>query len=82
MLNTDNCHLLISGHKYEERTLVETEFGKVVMSNYYGRNVSNLCSKADNKLSALTRIITYDPQKRRVLVKVFFESEFNSLNAY
>ena len=52
------------------------------MSNYYGRNVSNLCSKADNKLSALTRIITYDPQKRRVLVKVFFESEFNSLNAY
>ena len=43
----------------------------------FDRYVSNLCFKANIKLSVLTRMNKYlDLQKRRLLVKAFFESRF------
>ena len=53
-----------------------TEFLGEVIENQLksNRHVCNLCSKANNKLTVLTRMIKYlDPQKRKV---AFFKSSF------
>ena len=40
-------------------------------------HVSNICSKANRKLSALTRVAKFLPfKKRRILFKAFIESQF------
>ena len=41
----------------------------------FNKHVSNICSKADGKLSALTGIAKFLPfKKRRILFKAFIES--------
>ena len=43
----------------------------------FNKHVSNICSKADGKLSALTGIAKFLPfKKRRILFKAFIESQF------
>ena len=43
----------------------------------FDKHVSNICSKANRKLSALTRVAKFLPfKKRRILFKAFIESQF------
>ena len=43
----------------------------------FGKHVSNICTKASKKLSALTRVAKFLPlKKRRFLFKVSIESQF------
>ena len=43
----------------------------------FDKRMSNICSKANRKLSALTRVSKFPPfKKRRILFKAFIESQF------
>ena len=43
----------------------------------FDKHVSNICLKANRKLSALTRVAKFVPfKKRRILFKAFIESQF------
>ena len=88
-LNTDKCHLLISRNKNEQmwarvdRDIVwESNDVKLVGNTLdnnlkFDKHVSNICSKANRKLSALTRVAKFLPfKKRRILFKAFIESQF------
>ena len=44
----------------------------------FNEHVDNICKKANNKLHALARIAKYrSPDKLRILMKTFIESQFN-----
>ena len=88
-LNTDKCHLLISGNKNEymwaklDEDIVwesnDVELLGVTIDNNlrFDKHVSNICLKANRKLSALTRVAKFVPfKKRRILFKAFIESQF------
>ena len=88
-LNTDKCHLLVSGHKFEEMWMKvrndciweskEVKLLGVTIDNElkFEKHVSNLCLKASRKLSALSRMGKYlSTEKKRVLYKSFVESQF------
>ena len=88
-LNADRCHLLMSENKNE---YIWVKLGEDIVwksndidflgitknSNLrFGKYVTNICLKANRKLSALTRKVTLVPfKKRRALFKEFIESEF------
>ena len=67
-LHTGNCHLLISGHKYEHQWVqigkdMVWEGSKVILLgitiNYeliFDSHILNICSKANKKLSVLCRL--------------------------
>ena len=88
-LNTDKCHLLMCGHKYEHQwaqigkdKIWEEREVKLLGINIdndlkFDQHISNICSKANMTLSVLCRmknILTF--QQRRVLFKSFFEAQF------
>ena len=88
-LNTDKCNLLISGHKYEhmwirvgEEKIWEDRKVKllgVTIDNElkFDEHVSEICLKANRKLSVLSRMSKYLTfEQRRVLYKAFIESQF------
>ena len=88
-LNTDKCHLLISGNKNEQmwakldRYIVRESndvklFGITLDNNLkFDKHVSNISSNTNRKLSALTRVTKFLPfKKRRILFKDFIESQF------
>ena len=88
-MNSDKCHLLISGNKFEHLwakigndRIWETRTVKllgVTIDNdlKFDEHLTNVCLKANRKLSALTRIRKYlDFNKTRILFKGFFESQF------
>ena len=88
-LNTDKCHLLISGNKNEQmwakldRDIFwesnDVKLLGITLDNNlkFDKHVSNICSKANRKLSALTRVAKFLPfKKRRILFKAFIESQF------
>jgi len=88
-LNTDKCHLLISGNKHEHiyakvghDVIWESNSVKllgVTIDNdlKFDKHVSNICLKANRKLSALARVSKFlSFQKRRTLFKSFIESQF------
>ena len=88
-LNTDKCHLLISGNKNEQMwTKLDRDIfwesndvkplGIRLDSNLkFDKHVSNLFSKANRQLSALTKVAKFLPfKKRRILFKAFIESQF------
>ena len=88
-LNTDKCHLLISGNKNEQmwakldRDIVwesnDVKLLGIPLHNNlkFDKHVSNICSKANRKLSALIRVVKFLPfKKRRILFKAFIESQF------
>ena len=88
-LNTDKCHLLVSGHKFEEMWM---KVGKdciweskdvnllgVTIDNdlKFDKHISNLCLKVGRKLSALSRMSKFlSFEKKRTLYKCFVESQF------
>ena len=88
-LNTDKCHLLISGYKNEQirakldRDIVwesnDVKLLGITLDNSlkFDKHVSNICSKAKRKLSTLARVAKFLPfKKRRILFKAFIESQF------
>ena len=88
-LNTDKCSLIVSGYKYEQ---VWTNIGKNLIwkSNdlkllevtidrdlKFDKHVLKFCSKANQKLSAFSRIAKLlSFNKRRTLFQAFVESQF------
>ena len=88
-LNTDKCHIIISGNKYES-LWVDTRNDRMWESNYVkllGINIDRslkfdfhmlkVCSKANRKLTILSRMFKFLTfKKRRVLIKAYFESQF------
>ena len=88
-LDTDKCHLLLSGNKNEymwaeldedivwESNDVEPPGVKKDNNLRFNKNVSNTCLKANRKLNALTRAAKFVPfKKRRILFKAVIESQF------
>ena len=88
-LNTDKCHLLISGNKHEhiwakldQDIIWETNtvklLGVTIDNNLkFDSHIANICSKANRKLSALTRVAKFlSFQKRCILFKAFIEAQF------
>ena len=88
-LNTDKCHLLISGNENEQmwakldRDIVwesnDVKLLGITLDNNlkFGKHVYNIRSKANKKLSSLTRVAKFLPfKKRRILFKAFIESQF------
>ena len=85
-LYTDKFHLLMSGNKNEyiwtklDQDIVwegnNVEFLGVTIDNNlrFDKHVSNICLKANRKLSAVTRVAKFVPFKqRRILFKAFIE---------
>ena len=88
-LNSDKCHLLISGFKHQSHWGKVGNFKIWESSNEkllgitidkdlkFNLHISNTCMKANRKLTALGRISRLIPlNKRRVLFKAFIESQF------
>ena len=88
-LNTDKCHLLVSGHKFEEMWMkVGTDYiwenkevnllGVTIDNDLkFEKHISNLCLKAGRKLSALSRMSRFlSFKKKKTLYKSFVESQF------
>ena len=89
MLNTDKCHLIISGNK-DKSFWADIGNDRIWESNYVkllGINIDRslkfdfrmlkVCSKANRKLSILSRMFKFLTfEKRRVLIKAYFESQF------
>ena len=88
-LNTDKCHLLMSGSKYEyfwaqigkdkiwEDNEVKLLGVTINNSLKFETRINDVCTKANQKLSVLSRmgnILNFE-QRRRVF-KSFFESQF------
>ena len=88
-MNAGKCHLFVSGNKreqmwakigddqiWESRTV---KFLGVTIDNElkFDEYISNVCKKAQRKLTVLTRIKKYlDVKKLRLLLKTFFDSQF------
>ena len=88
-LNTDKCHLLVSGYRFEELwvkigndTIWETKNVKllgVTIDNElkFNKHLNDICKKANRKLGALSRLSKFlSLKKRRMLYKAFIESQF------
>ena len=89
-LNAPKCHLLVSGYRYEtmfakiEDTLLWEEnsaklLGIIIDSALtFDDHVKMLCKKASQKLTAVSRMSNFmTKNKRRLLIRTFFESQFN-----
>ena len=91
-LNTEKCHLLVSGFKKEQTWTkvghekiwenTEVKFLSVTSDSNlkFDNHVSKLRSKANRRLSALSRISKFlSFEMRRTPFKAFAESQFNSI---
>ena len=88
-LNSDKCHLLVSGHHYEEMfvkigndIIWESKSVKLLAITIdkelkFDKHVDKVCSKANRKLSVLSRMRSFlSARKRRIVFKSFIESQF------
>ena len=88
-LNNDKCHLLVSGHHYEEMfvkigndRIWESKSVKLLGITIdkelkFDKHVDKICSKANRKLSVLCRMRSFlSARKRRIVFKSFIESQF------
>ena len=88
-MNAGKCHLLVSGHKYEhmwakigDDQIWESRTVKllgITIDNElkFDEHISDICKKAQRKLTVLTRIRRYlDFNKVQLLFKTFFDSQF------
>ena len=88
-LNTDKCHFLLAGYKYEHvwanvgddkiwESQKEKLLGVIIDRNLNFKNhVSDICSRANRKLTALGRLSKLlSLEKKRNLMKSFVESQF------
>ena len=89
-MNSDKCHLLVCGHKYElmianvgNELIIESSKVKLLGINIdsdlsFNDHLNSICKKASNKLNALSRQCAILPfQKRKVLMHAFIMSQFN-----
>ena len=88
-LNTDKCHLLVAGHKFEH-TWVRVGPDKIWEDHSvkllgvsidnelkFDKHVLNIINKANSKLSALSRLTKFMTlQKKKKIYKAFVESQF------
>ena len=88
-LNKDKCHLLFSGHKYEniwvkmgderiwesaKQKLLGKEVGRYLN---FDDHVFSLCKKAGRKLAVLARLSKFKSFKQKgILMNIFVESQF------
>ena len=88
-MNSGKCHLFVSGNKHEnmwakigDDQIWESRTVKllgITIDNElkFDEYISNVCKKAQRKLTVLTRIKKYlDFNKLRLLFKTFFDSQF------
>ena len=88
-VNTEKCHFLVSGQKHEhlwtkvgENIIWEKNEVKLLGLTIdndlkFDTHISKICSKANQKLSILTRMKTFlSFKQRRIIFKSFFESQF------
>ena len=88
-LNEDKCHLLISGLKYEVlwaniegKRIWESTENKLLGLHIdrdlrFTSHVSKICTKAGQKLTAISRIAKFmSIEKRKLLINSFFKSQF------
>ena len=88
-LNTDKSHLLVSGTIYEHSWAKigndkiwksnKVKFLRKTIDNKlkFDSHIANICFKANQKLSVLSRLatlLTFD--RKQILFKAFFESQF------
>ena len=89
-LNSSKCHLLICGHKFEcmignikNHHVIETHDVKLLGIQIdskltFNDHMDNICSKASQKLNALSRLCALIPfHRRKVLMQAFFNSQFS-----
>ena len=89
-MNSDKCHLLICGHKYEimianigEEQIIESNTVKLLGINIdsdlsFNDHLNSICKKASNKLNVLSRQCAILPfHRRKVLMHAFIISQFN-----
>ena len=89
-LNSDKCHLLFAGHKYEHlwididgnkiwESTAETLLGINVDRNlYFDNHVNTICRRASKKLTALARLSNILPfYQMKILISSFFNSQFS-----
>ena len=89
-MNSDKCHLLVCGHKYElmianigNEQIIEKSTVKLLGINIdseltFNNHLNTICRKASNKLNALSRQCAILPfQRRKVLMHAFIMSQFN-----
>ena len=94
-LNKDKCHLLISGNKNEQMWANVDKYiawesnnvklrGITIDNNLkFDKHMSNISSKANRKLSALTRVATFLPFKKgHILIKVLLSHNLNIAQSY
>ena len=86
--NSDKCHLIIVNNQdnnikigndiITSKTSVKLLGVTIDNKLNFNEHVDNICKKANNKLHALARIAKYlNPDKLRILMKTFIESQFN-----
>ena len=88
-LNEDKCHFIFAGHKHEVvfamaggsqiwESTCEKLLGVYIKKDLsFEYHISNLCKKANQKLSALIRVGRFHNfNQRRLLMKSFIDSQF------
>ena len=88
-LNSDKCHLFISGHKHEcmicdigGSKIIETHYVKLLGVRIdsgltFSEHLHFICKKASGKLNALSRQCAILPfHRRKILMQAFFNSQF------
>ena len=88
-LNTEKCHLLVSGNKNEhmwekvgndkiwKSRTVKLLGATIDKQLKFNEHVLNICKKASRKLSALSRMSSFlSLNKKIIIIKAFFESQF------
>ena len=86
--NSDKCHLIIVNNQdnnikigndiIASKTSVKLLGVTIDNKLNFNEHVDNICKKANNNLHALARIAKYlNPDKLRILMKTFIESQFN-----
>ncbi len=89
-LNEDKCHFIIAANTNEhlwvkvgEKLIWESSeeklLGVTIDKNLnFNTHLSILCSKVNQKVSALARVVKFIPlEKRKILLKTFIESQFS-----
>ena len=86
--NEDKCHVILSSQDNVHVNIGTAQIENSKCQKLLGINIDSkltfedhinrICKKASAKLNALSRISYYmDPLKRKLLVNVFFTSQFN-----
>ena len=88
-LNSDKCHLLVCGHKYEhmicsidDTKVIESHIVKLLGITIdselkFNHHINSICKKASSKLNALSRQCAILPfYNRKMLMQAFFSSQF------